>query len=130
MQALPRLALVALLLVEPAEREQAGRALRLLGDGALVGRDRQVGLTVEFVNPGQREQCAVSTAARVGAALFELADQRVELAVALAVELSQALQRKIGAGLGERHAEVASDQRFAARPWRARLTRVGRPWLG
>ena len=75
-------------------------------------------LPVELLHEREREQRGVAFRTRRRGAPLELRDQSVDRAVALAIELHEALDGEVGAGLRHRRAEIASDEHVAARPCR------------
>ncbi len=102
------------------------RVLRVLADGALVGRLRPLGVALQFLEARDRDQRRVARRAARLRPLGQIGEQPIELPVALSVQLEQALQRKVGARLGQDDAGVALDQGLAARTLGVRLVALGR----
>ena len=73
-----------------------------------------LGPTLEFFETSDCDQGRIARGVAGLGASPEVGDQTVELAVALPVQFEQALQREVGAGLGQHDPRVALDQRFIA----------------
>src|SRR6185436_8202727 len=107
--------LVAAVGLELGEGEDGGGLLGLFGDGGLVGLDGVVVAAVLLVDAGQGDAHRPALAAALRGALLEVFDELFEVAVALAVELGEALDGEGLAGLAEDDRGVAGDERVGAR---------------
>ena len=105
-----RLGEVPPVLVEARERLDRHGIRALDGDGLLVGLDGVVGAAVDLVEAREGDGRRVLVGARLRRARLEVDHQLRDVAVALAVELRQALERKRGARLRQGDARVALDE--------------------
>jgi hypothetical protein len=62
------------------------------------------------VHPGERQRRAPAFGAATGGPLLITLHQRVQVAVALAIELRQALERKVRAGIRIQNRQVTLDE--------------------
>ncbi len=106
--------LVAAIRLELSERQHRRRLLGLVGDGLLVGADGVVVAPVLLVDAGERHPRRPGVRPPGGGALLEVVDELLQVAVALAVELPEPLERERLARLREHDAGVAGDERVGA----------------
>ena len=128
--------LFAALLVQAGEREDGGRVVALDRDRPLVRRHGVLGPAVDLVEASEGDRRGNLIGARLRRACLEVRDERRDLAVAVAIELHEALERERHPGLGENDARVPGNEgrpagRLVAAPARwgtrgARSMRRGR----